>query len=312
MPEARPSERRPIVPDPDSSLTRPRRPMAPQPRLWPLKFAVLLLLVMLVGVSWLGWQERERMNAQMQQISAEMSNVHARFDAEEGRGERFERFESRLSAVMDHAESLVARMASLEVDVQQVGERDGSRFAAIDERIDDLALRVDELSGNVERIVTEAEDREALLGAVRSSLNALERAGEEGREVLAARIDALAEDDQSVVQHIEELQSAQETLAEQQQGVRASLDERLEALDEHVQQLVEQQLAALEETFLAREAALEERLETLAGDIEAAADADDATQAVEELRARLAGIDTELRELRQEQLSLSAGLEALR
>ena len=130
MPEARPSERRPIVPDPDSSLTRPRRPMAPQPRLWPLKFAVLLLLVMLVGVSWLGWQERERMNAQMQQISAEMSNVHARFDAEEGRGERFERLESRLSAVMDHAESLVARMASLEVDVQQVGERDGGVIKA--------------------------------------------------------------------------------------------------------------------------------------------------------------------------------------
>ncbi len=134
MPEARPSERRPIVPDPDTSLTRPRRALPPQPRLWPLKFAVLLLLAILIGVVWLGWQERERLSAQLHQITSEMSNVHARFDAEEGRGDRLETIESRLSSVEDHAESIVARMAGLEVDVQQVVERDASRFEALDER----------------------------------------------------------------------------------------------------------------------------------------------------------------------------------
>lgn len=305
MPEARPSERRPIVPDPDSSLTRPRRPLPPQPRLWPLKFAVLLLLAMLLAVSWLGWQERERLNAQVQQIAAEMSNVHARFDAEEGRGDRLETIESRLSSTEEHAESIVARMAGLEVEVQQVGEGDASRFEALDERVDDVSARL-------ERLASEAENREALLVAVRTSLDSLERAGEEGREALAARIETLAEANERQGQRLAEWQSQQEELAERQQSVRASFDERLEAVDRHVEQLMEQELAALEESMEAREAALEERLDELAAEVESVAERNDASQAVDGLRGRLTSMEAELRELRQEQLSLSAGLEALR
>lgn len=311
MPEARPSERRPIVPDPDTSLTRPRRASYSQPRLWPLKLTILLLLAMLLGLAWFGWQERELLNQHLAQVTSEMSNVHARFDAEEGRGDNLQQLESRLSALADHAESLVARMASLEVEVQQVTERDGSRFGAVDERVDDIAQRVDDLSQGVERMVTEAENREAVLQAVRSSLNAIERAGEEGRVALAARIDTLAEGDQSVVQLAEDLQNVQEALAEEQRSVRASYDERLEALDRQVAQLFEQQRVEFDEAMQSREAELSERLDSLEASIEAGA-VDDASEAVEALQARLAGIETELRELRQEQLSLNAGLEALR
>ncbi|MDX5377719.1 MAG: hypothetical protein LPK08_09420 [Halomonas sp.] len=211
MPEARPSERRPIVPDPDSSLTRPRRPTTPPPRLWPLKFAVLLLLAALLAVSWLGWQERERLNAQLQQVSAEMSNVHARFDAEEGRGDRLETIESRLSSTEEHAESMVARMAGLEVEVQQVSEGEASRFEALDER-------VDEVSARLERFAEEAETREALLMAVRTSLDSLERAGAEGRETLEARIETVAAVNERQTQRIAEWQDQQEALAERQRA----------------------------------------------------------------------------------------------
>ncbi|UYG01828.1 hypothetical protein OCT51_11460 [Halomonas sp. LR3S48] len=305
MPEARPSERRPIVPDPDSSLTRPRRSSPPQPRLWPLKFAVLLLLAMLLAVSWLGWQERERMNTQMQQISAEMSNVHARFDAEEGRGDRLETIESRIASTEEHTESIVARMAGLEVEVQQVGEGDASRFEALDERVDDVSARL-------ERLMQEAENRDALLAAIRTSLDSLERAGNEGREALAARIETLAEASERQGQRLSEWQSQQDEVAQQQQSVRASFDERLEAVDQRFQQLMEQELAALEESMEARETAMEERLDALSAEIEATAERDDASQAVDSLRGRLTSMEAELRELRQEQLSLSAGLEALR
>ncbi|MCE8019055.1 hypothetical protein HOP51_02815 [Halomonas sp. MCCC 1A11036] len=305
MPEARPSERRPIVPDPDSSLTRPRRVSQPQPRLWPLKFAVLLLLAMLLGMAWLGWQEIQRLSAEVQQVTSGMSNVHARFDAEEGRGDRLENIESRLSSTEEHAESVVARMAGLEVEVQHIAERDASRFEALDERIDDVVSGLERLDG-------EAEDRDALLEAVRASLDSLERVAEEGREVLVVRIEALAEASERQGERLAEWESLQDELAERQQDVRASLDERLEAVDEHVQQLLEQELSTLEERQQARTVALETRLDDLAGAIEATAEGDEASQAIESLRTRLASMEAELRELRQEQLSLSAGLEALR
>ncbi|MBA2777393.1 hypothetical protein [Billgrantia kenyensis] len=304
MPEARPSERRPIVPDPDTSLTRPRRPSTPQPRLWPLKFAVLVLLAMLVGLAWLGWQERERLNAQVAQVTSEMSNVHARFDAEEGRGAHVGALDSRLSSLEDHNESIVARLAGLEVEVQQVSERDASRVEALDERVDAIGDRLG-------RLVSEADNREAMLAAVRTSLDSLERVAEEGREALAARIETLGDGGQLQEQRFAELQSTQEELVEEMLSVRASLDERLDALDEHVQHQLEEQLATLETAVETRQTELESRLDSLAADVEAVAETDEAAQAVGELQARLASIETELRELRQEQLTLSAGLEAL-
>ncbi|EWH03119.1 hypothetical protein [Halomonas sp. BC04] len=83
MPDARPPERRPIVPDPDTSLTRARRPSQPMPRLWPLRLIVFLLVIALGAVTWFAWQEHQRFEDQLRQLTGEMSNVHARFDAEE-------------------------------------------------------------------------------------------------------------------------------------------------------------------------------------------------------------------------------------
>ena len=279
MPESRPVERRPIVPDPDSSLTRPHRHAYPAPRLWPLKLALLLLLVALIGMSWLGWQERERLHAERQQLAAEMSNLHARFDAEEGRGEYVTALNSRISSLEEHNDSLVARLAGLEVEVQQRREQERSRFAALDERIDATAA-------DLQGLLDEVEEREALLQAVRGSLDSLERVGSEGREGLDARIDALAAAQERHVERFEALQEEHASLAERHQGVRTSLDDRFSALDE-------------------RFAALDTELEELAA-------AGEALEAVEALQPRLNALDTELRELRQEQLRLSADLEALR
>ncbi|KAA0013468.1 hypothetical protein F0A17_03635 [Billgrantia pellis] len=296
MPEARSSERRPIVPDPDSSLTRSRRHASPSPRLWPLKFAVLLLLASLIVVVWLGWHERMRLEAQVQQISSAMSNVHARFDAEEGRGDRLENIESRLASVEDHAESMVARLASQEVEVRQVVERDTSRFEAIDERLDDTVARLDTL-------IEEADTRDALISAVRTSLDSLERAGVEGREALAERVAALDAANQRQTARLEALQQRQEELAEALQEAEAGFEARLATLGERMQ--------TRHDELGTRIQGLSEGLEGMSSEMEALAGREAGEQTVGQIQARLSSMETELRELRQEQLTLSAGLEAL-
>ena len=284
MPEARP-----IVPDPDSSLTRPRRQTYPAPRLWLMKFMLLLLLIMLLGLGWYGWQERERLNTELQQVTGEMSNLHARFDAEEGRGQHVSSFGSRLSTVEEHNESIVARLAGLEVEVQQSSEREASRFTALDER-------VDEVVGNLDGLLDDVEAREALLGAVRSSLDSLERVESEGREGLEAQIAALETSRERDAQQFETLQESHAALVERYQDTQASFEDQLSGLDERLQ--------ALDAEHARRFADVENGL---AGST--AMDA--ALEEVTALQSRLSALETELRELRQEQLRLNAGLEAL-
>ncbi|RDB43312.1 hypothetical protein DU490_08190 [Halomonas sp. DQ26W] len=297
MPEARPPERRPIVPDPDTSLTRARRPAQPMPRLWPLRLTVFLLVFALGAVTWFGWQERQRFDEQWSQLAGEMSNVHARFDAEEGRGDRLEGIESRLSTVENRGESLAARTANLEVEVEQVADIDESRLDALEERLDGVA-------GQLEVMTEEAAYRDALLSATQDSMNALERAGEEGRQALATRIETVADSTQLTADRLSEWHERFDELAATQQDVRGNLAEELAALDERTQ---------------AREAELNrhlegvaERMEPLNVELEAlVTDQQEHQETVSRLRNRLTAMEAELIELRQTQLALSAGLEAL-
>lgn len=284
MPEARP-----IVPDPDSSLTRPRRQTHPAPRLWLMKFMLLLLLAMLLGVGWFGWQERERLNTELQQVTAEMSNLHARFDAEEGRGQHVTAFGSRLATVEEHNESIVARLAGLEVEVQQSRERETSRLAALDERADATAE-------SIERLRDDIETREALFLAVQSSLDSLEQVESEGREGLEARMAALAESQERHTQQFETLRESHAALVERYQGIQTAFENQFVELDERLQERVADQAERLAqfESELGGLIATETTLEEVAA-----------------LQSRLSALETELRELRQEQLRLNAGLEAL-
>lgn len=312
MPEARPPERRPIVPDPDTSLTRARRPSQPMPRLWPLRLMVFLLVMALGAVTWIGWQERQRFDEQWRQLSGELSNVHARFDAEEGRGDRLEGIESRLSTVENRGESLAARTANLEVEVEQVADIDESR-------LDDLNDRLEGLVGQLETVAEEAAYRDALLSATQVSMNALERAGEEGRQALATRIETVADSSERIAERLSEWQANFDELSDIRQDVRATLTEELAERDEHYQALIEQELVAIDERAQAREAELisqlegvTERLGVFNNELEGLATGQQEHQeTVSGLQNRLTAMEAELIELRQTQLALSAGLEAL-
>lgn len=285
----RPEPRRyagPIVPDPEASLTA-HRPRYPQPpRVWPLWLLVLMLVGALGAMSWFVWQERQRLEAEAARLSGELSNVHARFDAAIGEGDGLERLEARLDA-------LERQDASQE-----------RHFGVVEE---DLAAGLERLEGMIDRQETRltrmgeaAATREAMLTAFQDSLDALERAGEEGRGALVERLDLLSEAHADDARRLSELRGQVidtadlEALREEQQSQEARLDE-----------LQAEQHSRLEE-LQARVASL---AETLEGVDEAR---EDDRQQRDALRQRLSALEAEAGELRRSQLALSARLEALR
>ncbi|WP_445157685.1 hypothetical protein [Halomonas sp. E14] len=305
MPESRPVERRPIVPDPDASLTRSRRYAPPRQRLWPVKLVTLLLVVAVAGLGWLGWQEQQRLHNLWQQLAGEMSNLHARFDAEEGRGDRLEGIESRLYSIEAHGESVVARMAGLEAEVRQVTQHDAPR-------VESLAETLAAIEAQLDRLNEEAQTRDALLGAIRLSVDAIERAGEEGRQALAARLDTVAEGSQQHAAQIEDTDARLQALVAERDDQQVNLTERVEALEQRFDTALDQQAMQIDERLDARDDAMTQRLAALSEQLESLNEQLDAISEVQQgLPTRITAMEAELLELRQAQLSLSAGLEAL-
>ncbi|MGM0915320.1 MAG: hypothetical protein ACQEXC_16465 [Pseudomonadota bacterium] len=284
----RPEPRRyagPIVPDPEASLTahRPRYPEPP--RVWPLWLLVLMLVGAVGAMGWYGWQERQRLEAETARLSGELSNVHARFDAAIGEGDGLERLETRLDTLERQDETQERRFKVVEEDL----------VAGL-ERLEGL---IDRQEARLTRMGEAAATREAMLVAFQDSLDALERAGEEGRGALGERLDLLSEAHADDARRLSELRGRVidadlEALREEQQSQETRLDE-----------LQAEQRSRLEE-LQARVASL---AETLEGVDEAR---EDDGQQRDVLRQRLSALEAEAGELRRSQLALSARLEALR
>ncbi|SFU28886.1 hypothetical protein [Halomonas korlensis] len=274
----RPEDRRhtrPIVPDPDSSLA-PRLRQPPAPRMWPLWLLVLLLLGGCLALAWTGWQERSRFERELTRISGEVSNVHARFDAQQGDGDVLASLESRL-------EALEARDSAFEKRFEEVQERVESRLPAMDERLDELVTRQTE-------VVSDGEARDALIASARMSLDALEQVGEEGRAALEERLMAIAEARERDEQRLDTVENELIATLETEQSM---LEERLASTQRQL------------EDFNNRQSQLAEAIESVESSREAEQQRSNATD------ARLDILEDELAELRRGQLALSAQLEAL-
>lgn len=268
---------RPIVPDPDASLSAPRWRQPPPPRVWPLWLLVVLLIAAGVALSWVGWQERTRLQAELARVSGELSNVHARFDAEEGRGEAFATLQTRMDELANLEAELDAvideRLATRDTRLEQ-------RLTPLENTVTSLEESTTSLDGRLAALSDENDTQSAILSATRTSLDALERAGEEGRAALQERLAALNE------------------------AHEAALDE----LDE-----LDGRLARQRDAQLSRLTSQEEALSSLEADVEAMAGSrDDAQEQMEMLGNQLRDMESELRELRQSQLVMNAQLEALR
>ncbi|MBF7052461.1 hypothetical protein IOC61_03900 [Halomonas sp. KAO] len=285
----RPEPRRyagPIVPDPEASLA-PYRPRWPEPpRIWPLWLLVLILAGALAAMGWFGWQERQRLISQNTRLSGELSNIHARFDTTIGEGDGIDRLKERIEALTRQDE---------------IHER---RFNGVEE---DLVAELERLEGLVEgqkarltRMGEVATNREAMLSAFQESLDALERAGEQGRRALAERLDLVSEGHDASVKRLAELQDRVADASD----LDRMRDER---------EAAENRLAAAQEMQAARLETLQERVAALADALEGAGEArEDRQQQEDALRSRLAALEADIGEMRRSQLALSARLEALR
>ncbi|MDN3555118.1 hypothetical protein [Halomonas maura] len=272
---------RPIVPDPDASLSGHRHLASPPSRLWPLWLLILLLVLALAALATAGWMERQRFEQRLARLSGEVSNVHARFDAEEGRGEALEAIRERLASL----EGLEARLDE---------RRETGLAAWEEERLTPLAEAQSDLGARLATLAEDGEVRDKTLEAVRTSLDALERAGQEGRAALRERLATLAEGRQATQLRLASLE-----------GDRRATQSRLAGLQARLEQHADRADARLDD--------LEKDMTALGNELEAMAGAgEDARGRVASLAARLADIQTELRDLRQSQLALNAQLEALR
>ncbi|QTF91122.1 hypothetical protein [Halomonas sp. BM-2019] len=203
---------RPIVPDPDASLSPYRLRPPPPPRVWPLWLLLLALLGAVGGGGYLAWEERQRLEGELARLSGELSNIHARFDTALGEGETLERIESRLTALERRDEAHDGLLAVLEEDL--------------------------------------ASGLEAMLAATQVSLAALERAGAEGRAALADALEAQGDDLAALVgerrrdrERLAALDDRLSTLeAEAGEGEaethRDALAERLAALNEDLEGVI--------------------------------------------------------------------------
>jgi chromosome segregation ATPase len=236
---------------------------------------ILLLIAALAGMAWMAWEERERFQRDLTRLSGEVSNVHARFDMDEGRGEALAGVESRLDV--------------LERQDEQMQEQVSARFVAIDERIDDLQARV-------VRIGEAAATREAMLSATQASLDALERVGDEGRAALGERLVAVTERHERDAERLDSLIDRVEGL--EGEVPASALEERMTRIEGQLQERLDEALA---------------RLSGLGTEVEALTSSrDDDSERIAAMDGRVAALASDIGELRRAQLALSAQLEALR
>lgn len=274
----RPEDRRharPIVPDPNSSLA-PRLRQPPAPRVWPLWLLVLLMIGGCAALAWAGWQERSRFEHELTRITGEISNIHARFEAQQGDGDVLTSLESRL-------EALEARDSSFEERLEDMQESAEARLSAMDERLAELETRQDEAA-------SDGEARDALIASAQMSLDALEQVGEEGRAALDERLTAIAQASERDKQRLDTLENELIATLETEQSM---LEERLASIHRQF------------EGFDNRQSQLAEAIESI--ESSQAADQQRSSATVERLNA----LEDELAELRRGQLALSAQLEVL-
>ncbi|WP_458525740.1 hypothetical protein [Onishia taeanensis] len=267
-----------IVPDVNASLGGHARYAPPAPRLWPLWCLVLLLMGSLGGLGYLAWQERLSLNEELRQLQGQLSNVHARFDGlQQNRGGNLDRFENALDVL---------------------GEEQGQLVQRLNEQETQLAALRDTLAGDeetqalVERLAAQAERQQslqAMLEATRASVDALERHGDDARAALAARLDVVNGDTESLATRLERLT---EKLAQTEQRQSA-------------QEVVSASLMSSTRSLETDQDALASSLEALGSTQDEAATSRDA------LLRRLDEHRAQLTELRQSQLAISAQLESL-
>ncbi|MGM0857175.1 MAG: hypothetical protein ACQEW0_08820 [Pseudomonadota bacterium] len=274
MSDKAPSSR--IVPDADQSIASQHVKYRKGPTLWPLWLCMLLLIALLAAAAAGLYWERERLQEELQRVSGEVSNMHARLDSGD-------------SDVQDTLTFVQAQMSTLFQEQEQlaIALRDtrNELYDLLTENERNVANdTVDPLIDQLEQMRERAALRDSQLAAIHTSLDALEQAGTSGR---ASLVEEIAHVETQSRDRVEALEDSVAALAD-------DIDQRFESRSEEQQaqwSRLDEALSELEDT--GNEAEAIENLET-------------------EWSERLREIENDVRQVRQAQLAFSAQLEMLR
>ncbi|HDZ46795.1 hypothetical protein LCGC14_0121020 [marine sediment metagenome] len=273
MPDSTASSR--IVPDVDQSLTAQHLRYRKGPKLWPLWLFMMLIIGLLAAAAAGLWYERERLLDELQRVSGEVSNVHARLDSGDTDVQDTITFvQAQMATLFQEQEQLAISL--LDTREELYGALSTNEEAATSDSMNALLRQLAQLR-------EQAESRDRQLAALRESLDSLEQAGTSGRRNLMEEVD-----------HLEQL-----------------TDQRLASLESQIASVS----STWEEQLAAQREAMAERLETLEVSLtEAEAPLDQAAlDALEQTwTQRLNTLESDVRQVRQAQLAFSAQLEMLR
>ncbi|QNI03011.1 hypothetical protein HXW73_08745 [Halomonas sp. SH5A2] len=271
MSDRAPSSR--IVPDADQSIASQHVKHRKGPSLWPLWLCMFVLTGLLVAAAIGLYLERERLQEELQRVSGEVSNMHARLDSGDSDVQDTLTFvQAQMSTLFQEQEQLAVALTNTRNELYDVLTENESNVA--NETVDPLIERI-------ENIRERAALRDSQLAAIHTSLDALEQAGTSGRTSLAEEISHVE------AQSREELEALETSVA----ALANDINERLNARD-----------AEQQEQWSRFEASLNE-LEGAEGDNEALES---------QLSQRLDELENDVRQVRQAQLAFSAQLEMLR
>lgn len=273
MPDSTASSR--IVPDVDQSLTAQHLRHRKGPTLWPLWLVILLIIAMLAAAAAGLWYERERLLSELQRMSGEVSNVHARLDSGDTDVQDTVTFvQAQVATLFQEQEQLSISLADTRQELYNTLTT--NQEAATSDSINRLLQQLAQFR-------EQAELRDSQLAAMRQSLDSLEQAGTAGRRNLMEEVD-----------HLEDL-----------------TDQRLSAIDNQITTISndwEEQLAAQREAIDSRF----EALETALSDSESSLDPQALEDLEQAWSQRLSSLESDVRQVRQAQLAFSAQLEMLR
>ncbi|TVP48015.1 MAG: hypothetical protein EA345_09775 [Halomonas sp.] len=273
MPDSTASSR--IVPDVEHSLTAQHLRHRKGPTLWPLWVLMLLIIATLMAAAAGLWYERERLLSELQRVSGEVSNVHARLDSgDTDVQDTVALVQAQIGTLFQEQEQLSIALGDTRQELYNL--LTNNEEAATSDSIDRL---LQQLAQSQEQ----AQLRDSQLAALNQSLDALEQAGTAGRRNIIEEVD-----------HLEQLTG-----------------QRLSALEEQISSVNvawEEQLSAQREAIASRF----EELETSLAESDASVD-QEALDALEQTWSqRLNALESDVRQVRQAQLAFSAQLEMLR
>lgn len=273
-----------IVPDVDQSMTAQHLRRRKGPKLWPLWFA-LMVVIMLMGAAAVGlWYERERLLSEFNRVSGEVSNLHARIDSGDTD------VQDAITLVQAQMVTLFQEQEHLAVSVTNTREELYGLLTANEELVTSDSLNG--IAETIQQLEAQATFRDSQLAAIHASLDALEQAGTSGRQNLS---ETLAYLEEVTEQRWSSISRQLERVA-QLENERAELETKVTAWQEGIDQ-----------RFLE----VHSVLETL--NDEASPATQEALDVVEEqLAQRISTLESDIRQVRQAQLAFSAQMEMLR